>query len=163
MKKIPSLFCRNYDGDRLVRDEVVPGCEWVLRGEGRPTEKVDGTALGFWDGLEQDSIISSFEGDSYSVPHMRKQIDRTGIDVLFAWYDDPWGYSGEAFLLFRKDGEYYTVNGSHCSCYGLEGQWSPVRVTIDYLKKELENGMGFLDNQDYYATKLSNLLLSMEN
>ena len=43
MKKIPSLFKRNYDGDRLVRDEIVEGCEWVLLGEGVPTEKWDGT------------------------------------------------------------------------------------------------------------------------
>ena len=44
MRKIPSLFCRNYDGDRLVRDEVVPGSEWVIAGEGIPTVKWDGTA-----------------------------------------------------------------------------------------------------------------------
>lgn len=43
MKKIISLFQRNYDGDRLVRDEVVPGAEWVLAGEGIPTRKWDGT------------------------------------------------------------------------------------------------------------------------
>lgn len=43
MRKIISLFQRNYDGDRLVRDEVVPGAEWVLDGEGRATQKFDGT------------------------------------------------------------------------------------------------------------------------
>src|SRR3990167_7568687 len=43
MKKIISLFQRNYDGDRLVRDDVVPGAEWVLKGEGRATRKWDGT------------------------------------------------------------------------------------------------------------------------
>lgn len=43
MQKIISLFQRNYDGDRLVRDEVVPGAEWVLAGEGRATRKFDGT------------------------------------------------------------------------------------------------------------------------
>jgi len=43
MKKIISLFQRNYDGDRLVRDEVVPGAEWVLAGEGVATRKLDGT------------------------------------------------------------------------------------------------------------------------
>ena len=43
MKKIISLFQRNYDGDRLVRDEVVPGAEWVIAGEGRATVKLDGT------------------------------------------------------------------------------------------------------------------------
>ena len=43
MKKIISLFQRNYDGDRQVRDEVVPGAEWVIAGEGRATRKWDGT------------------------------------------------------------------------------------------------------------------------
>lgn len=43
MKKIISLFQRNYDGDRLVRDEVVPGAEWVAAGEGVATRKFDGT------------------------------------------------------------------------------------------------------------------------
>lgn len=44
MKKITTLFARNFDGDRQVRDEVTPGCEWVLAGEGRATPKYDGTA-----------------------------------------------------------------------------------------------------------------------
>ncbi len=43
MKKIISLFQRNYDGDRLVRNEVVPGAEWVIAGEGVATRKFDGT------------------------------------------------------------------------------------------------------------------------
>lgn len=43
MKKIPSLFERNYDGNRLARDEVVPGSEWVTAGEGVATRKWDGT------------------------------------------------------------------------------------------------------------------------
>lgn len=43
MKKIISLFQRNYDGDHLVRDEVVPGAEWVQAGDGKATQKLDGT------------------------------------------------------------------------------------------------------------------------
>lgn len=43
MRKIISLFQRNYEGDRLVRNEVVPEAEWVLLGEGVPTRKYDGT------------------------------------------------------------------------------------------------------------------------
>lgn len=50
MKKIISLFARNYDGDKLVRDEVVPGAEWVLAGEGTATRKFDGTACMIRDG-----------------------------------------------------------------------------------------------------------------
>jgi len=43
VQKIISLFKRDYDGDRLVYDEVVPGAEWVLAGEGVATRKWDGT------------------------------------------------------------------------------------------------------------------------
>lgn len=50
MKKIISLFQRNYDGDRLVRDEVVPGAEWVIAGEGIATRKFDGTCCMVRDG-----------------------------------------------------------------------------------------------------------------
>lgn len=50
MKKIISLFQRNYDGDCLVRNEVVPGAEWVLAGEGIATRKFDGTCCLVRDG-----------------------------------------------------------------------------------------------------------------
>lgn len=45
MKKIPSVFVRDFDGDpSRVLDEVTPGCEWVLDGEGIATRKWDGAA-----------------------------------------------------------------------------------------------------------------------
>ncbi len=50
MKKIISLFQRNYETDRLVRDEVVGGAEWVVAGEGTATRKWDGTACMVKDG-----------------------------------------------------------------------------------------------------------------
>ncbi len=43
MKKIISLFQRNYDTDHFVRDEIVIGAEWVVNGEGIATRKYDGT------------------------------------------------------------------------------------------------------------------------
>lgn len=43
MKKIISLYARNYEGNRRVRDEIVPGAEWVPAGEGVATRKYDGT------------------------------------------------------------------------------------------------------------------------
>lgn len=51
MIKIKSLFQRNYDGDRLVRNEVVPGSEWVASGEGTATRKWDGKAVRILDGV----------------------------------------------------------------------------------------------------------------
>jgi hypothetical protein len=51
MQKIISLFQRNYDGDRLVRNEVTPGAEWVINGEGIATRKWDGTCCMIRDGI----------------------------------------------------------------------------------------------------------------
>ena len=46
MRKIPTLFERDWDGDRrYVLPAVVPGCEWVTEGEGVPTRKYDGTCV----------------------------------------------------------------------------------------------------------------------
>jgi hypothetical protein len=50
MRKIISLFKRDYEGTRLVYDEVVPGAEWALRGEGMATRKWDGTCCMVRDG-----------------------------------------------------------------------------------------------------------------
>lgn len=50
MKKIISLFQRDYKGNRQVKDEVVPGAEWVLAGEGIATQKFDGTCCMVRDG-----------------------------------------------------------------------------------------------------------------
>lgn len=50
MKKIISLYARNYDGDHMVRDEIVTGAEWVISGEGIATLKHDGTSCMVRDG-----------------------------------------------------------------------------------------------------------------
>src|SRR5689334_21155489 len=48
MKKIPTLFARDWDGDRrYVLTQVTPGCEWVSDGEGTPTRKYYGTCVMF--------------------------------------------------------------------------------------------------------------------
>ena len=48
MQKILTLFARDWGGERrYVLPEVTPGCEWVIRGEGIPTRKYDGTCVMF--------------------------------------------------------------------------------------------------------------------
>lgn len=50
MEKIISLFKRNYESDRLVRDELTEGAEWVVNNEGIATRKYDGTCCLIRDG-----------------------------------------------------------------------------------------------------------------
>lgn len=71
---------------------------------------------------------------------MDKAIERyEGIGILFASYGQA-NYSGDAWVLFEKDGKLYEVNGGHCSCYGLEGQWEPEEVSLKELEHRLLNG-----------------------
>lgn len=51
MKKIPTVFVRDWNGDRSrVLPEITPGCEWVVAGEGRALQKLDGTCCLIRDG-----------------------------------------------------------------------------------------------------------------
>jgi len=45
MRKIPTVFVRDPDDRKHVLNEVTPGCEWVLAGEGQATRKYDGTCV----------------------------------------------------------------------------------------------------------------------
>lgn len=46
-------------------------------------------------------------------------------EILVALYSYA-DYSGNAIVIGRDEaGELFEVHGSHCSCYGLEGQWEP--------------------------------------
>jgi len=64
------------------------------------------------------------------------------IEILLAEYHNE-SYEGEAFVLFIQDGKFFEVYGSHCSCYGLEGQWHPEETSIEAIKHYLEKGTRF--------------------
>lgn len=60
------------------------------------------------------------------------------IVILLASYDIEW-YEGSAYVLFynKLDSKLYEVFGSHCSCYDLEGQWEPEKVSIELLREKV--------------------------
>lgn len=55
-----------------------------------------------------------------------------GATLIFAWYEYE-NYEGYSLVVFRRDGKLFEVTGSHCSCYGLEGQWEPEETTVEAL------------------------------
>lgn len=59
--------------------------------------------------------------------------DMEGVQIVFAAYENE-SYEGYALVIFSKDGKLYEVNGSHCSCYGLENQWTPEETSLDALR-----------------------------
>lgn len=86
-----------------------------------------------------------------------------GVEILLASYANEC-YSGSAFVLFRRDGSLFEVNGSHCSCYGLEGQWSPEETSVAELRHRVKNGglgSGYYE-ENLFATELLHLLDALE-
>jgi hypothetical protein len=58
----------------------------------------------------------------------------TDAQIIVAAYEYE-DYSGAAWVLFRgDDGALYEVNGWHCSCHGLEGQWEPEPTTVEAIR-----------------------------
>ena len=63
-------------------------------------------------------------------------------EVLLAVYDID-GYEGSADVIYRNGEQYYWVHGSHCSCYGLEGQFDPEEYSAELLVAALRRGYHF--------------------
>jgi len=96
---------------------------------------------------DEQSIIDGFQLDDD---------DLYNITILFAVYIYE-NYYGRAFVLFEIDGKLYEVNGEHCSCYGLEGQWEPEETTIEDIKYRLTEGeLGYdsYDGENYFRNEL---------
>lgn len=86
----------------------------------------------------RDDVAAQFEegsGARWAQPatFVAKDGFPTDDEILFALYDTP-AYEGYALVLYERDGKLYEVHGSHCSCYGLEGQWQPEETTWAALK-----------------------------
>ena len=84
------------------------------------------------------------------------------IKILLASYGCG-NYCGDAFVLFIKDGMYYEVNGSHCSCFGLEDQWLPEEANIKELyHRVIEGSFGADDwTGNDFAEELKEILAEL--
>lgn len=116
--------------------------------------------LNDWKDSEREGMKTDFNIDE-------SYLD--GVEILLAsyTYED---YEGEAFVLFRKDDKLYEINGSHCSCCGLEAQdytgenvttqWEPEGTSVESLLKRLNEGKLGVDFYDRstFADELRSVL-----
>lgn len=82
-------------------------------------------------GIEMSVYFDMFS--SWEDVQREFQIKDSEPEVLFAAYEYA-NYSGDCLVIYQQDGELYLVDASHCSCYGLEGQWHPEETTTDVLR-----------------------------
>ena len=68
---------------------------------------------------------------------LRKELNKFKILIVYESVGS-WGRDSSSFFLIqsKKNKELFEVHGSHCSCYGFEGQWSPKKTSIEYLKSD---------------------------
>lgn len=77
---------------------------------------------------------------------------------VFAEYQTP-SYDGYSTVIASDDARKFSVvEGCHCSCYGLEGQWEPTEHTVTELRKMMGAGCGFFhDHKDDLEKWLSHV------
>lgn len=94
-----------------------------------------------------DVAVCRYDGDLNSRADVCEKfdIDRFDGTVVYATYSYE-SYSGHGYVLYIEDGQFWQTCGSHCSCNGLEGQWSPELVTVDVIQHIADNGYG--DDQE---------------
>lgn len=68
--------------------------------------------------------------------------DLKGVKLIFGYYTYE-DYSGDAYVVFERDGKLWEVSGGHCSCYGLDGQWEPEETLVEAIEKRYDNGYGY--------------------
>lgn len=81
-----------------------------------------------------------------------------------------YGCDSSAYTLFRDKttGKLYENHGSHCSCYGFEGQWEPEEVFPEYLVKQVNDGElfwtgGYDDNSEANIKAVKDFILENFN
>ncbi len=84
-----------------------------------------------------EDVKSSFSNHDENYEKLN-DVELKEEEVLLASYGGA-AYEGDAIVIFERDGKFYEAHGSHCSCNGLEGQWSPEETTMEALVFRLEN------------------------
>ncbi len=114
MRKVPTLFERDWNGDRSrVLPGVHPGCEWVLAGEGVPTRKLDGTCCMIRDGRlykrQEIGLMRDAPADFEEVDRDPETGKRVGWRPVGDGPEDEWHRKGFACLVLVEDGTYELV------------------------------------------------------
>ena len=82
-----------------------------------------------------------YYGEFESREDVEREFDVTlaaDVVIRFARYDAP-SYEGYAMIVYEQGDKVYEVHGSHCSCFGLEGQWTPEETSWEALKHRPES------------------------
>lgn len=148
MKKIPTMFERDWNGDRsLVLDQPHADCGWVFAGEGTATQKIDGTCCMVRDG----ALYKRRElREGQIIPH-DFEIAETDAETkkVVGWVpvgegaDDRW--HREAFARGDMNGD--TLPDGTYELVGPKVQGNPEGYAEHVLIPHIVDSLGFGDDQ----------------
>ena len=115
MKEMPTLFQRDFVGEHTKKnlnaiDKVEEGCEWVINGEGTPTQKFDGSAC-----LVRNGVLYR---------RLKVKPGNTTPDGWLHWSFDPDQNSGHGWALVGdKHQDIYHQEAWACSVLFADGTY----------------------------------------
>lgn len=94
-------------------------------------------ALGDLEGMTLEEVQNHIARD-YAVGLNSVQC----YEILIAYESvGDFGCDSSSFFLVRDaSGQWFEIHGSHCSCNGFEGQWTPEETSAAALNWKLTNG-----------------------
>ena len=97
--------------------------------------------------MSPNDVLKHFLGEYQAEP---SEVAR--FDVLVAYESvGAYGCDSSSWFLLREKatGDLFEVAGSHCSCYGFEGQFEPEATSVKYLKSaKFSMSCGGYDNDE---------------
>lgn len=69
-----------------------------------------------------------------------------------------WGCDSSSFYIGKRGNQVFEVNGSHCSCYGFEGQWDEEIIKTKEEMLSLAERWNFLGGYDSNPSENENAI-----
>lgn len=98
-------------------------------------------------------------GDPSADDKARVATDLERFQLLIAYeHVGDYGCDSSSWFLMRETttGRLFEFSGSHCSCYGFEGQYEPEVTSFDYLNSDKLGwyGGGYDDNKEVHRQRI---------
>lgn len=93
-------------------------------------------------------LVENYSGERESWPtsdnqknDLKKLLEQYEVIIAYESVGDYGCDSSSFFLLKHKEnGKLFEIHGSHCSCYGFEGQLDLEETDVESLRARVENG-----------------------
>lgn len=159
MKKIPTLFERDWNGDRSrVVNQVHAGCEWVVAGEGVATRKLDGTSCMVRNGnlfKRRELKLGQTQPDDFELVTVDNETGKTigwvpcGDGPEDRWHWDAWNaWNGLPPGTYELIGPKVQGNPEHAETHFFVRHGEGIAGPVEKVPRTFEGLRDWLDGQD---------------